>query len=190
MIPLIGVCGYSGAGKTTFCKEMSRRFSLPVLSTGEIVRRRTIERGYELTPENIAHVSDEIRSEAGQFFLRVLVPDLKGVGSSPAVLIDCLREDNDLLTLRELSDRTTLVAVTAADEVRASRLLGRGRPGDSTSQDGCRDLAETEKRLGADRLLVAADYVLGNDGDLDRFIEHSATVVREILSGRPRSPAE
>lgn len=189
MIPVIGVCGYSGAGKTTFCKEMSRRFSLPVLSTGEIVRRRATERGYTLTPENIARVSDEIRQETGQYFLRILEPDLKGFASAPAVLIDCLREDNDLLTLRELSDRSILVAITAAYEVRSSRLLGRIRPGDPTSQDGIRDLDETEKRLGADRLIAAADYVLGNDGDLAPFIERSAAVIEEILSGRPRSPA-
>lgn len=189
MIPLIGVCGYSGAGKTTFCKEMSRRFLLPVLSTGEIVRRRATERGYALTPENIARVSDEIRRETDQFFLRILAPDLKSFASSPAVLIDCLREDNDLLTLRELSDRPTLVAITAADEVRASRLLGRVRPGDPTSRDGLRELDETEKRLGADRLIAGADYVLGNDSDLDSFIERSAAVVEEILSSRPRSPA-
>lgn len=66
--------------------------------------RRVTERGYELTPENIALVSDEIRQETDQYFLRVLIPDLKGFASSLAVLIDCLREDNDLLTLRELSD--------------------------------------------------------------------------------------
>ncbi len=189
MIPLIGVCGYSGSGKTTFCKEMSRRFSLPCVSTGEIVRRRVSERGYTLTPENIARVSDEIRRETHQFFLRILAPELNGLGSSPAVLIDCLREDNDLLTLRELSDHATLVAVTAEAEVRASRLLGRVRPGDPTDRDGLRDLDETEKRLGADRLIAAADYVLGNDSDLGRFIERSAHVVQEILSGRPRSPA-
>lgn len=187
MIPLIGVCGYSGSGKTTFCKEMSRRFSLPVLSTGEVVRRRIAERGYALTPENIVRVSDEIRQETGQYFLRILEPDLKV--NAQAVLIDCLREDNDLLTLRELSDRATLVAVTAADEVRASRLLGRGRPGDPTDREGLRDLDETERRMGTDRLISAADYILGNDGDLDPFVERSAAVVAEILSGRPRSPA-
>ena len=190
MIPLIGVCGYSGSGKTTFCKEVSRRFSLPVLSTGEVVRRRIAERGYTLTPENITRVSDEIRQETDQYFLRILVPDLKGFASSPAVLIDCLREDNDLLTLRELSERATLVAVTAADEVRAARLLGRGRPGDPTAREGLRNLDETERRLGADRLLAAADYVLCNDGDLGSFIERSAAAVAEILSGQPRSPAE
>lgn len=188
MTPLIGVCGYSGSGKTTFCKEMARRFSLPVLSTGEIVRRRIAEQGHALTPENIARVSDEIRNETGQYFLRILEPDLNV--DAPAVLIDCLREDNDLLTLRELSDRATLVAVTAADEVRASRLLGRGRPGDPTSRAGLQALDETERRMGADRLISAADYALGNDGDLDRFIERSAAAVEEILSGRPRSRAE
>lgn len=183
MSTLIGVCGYSGAGKTTFCREMSRRFSLPCLSTGEIVRRRAVERGYALTPENITRVSDEIRRETDQFFLRILAPELESVG---AALIDCLREDNDLLALRELSDRATLVAVTAAAEVRASRLLERARPGDPASQEGCRDLDETEKRLGADRLLAAADYVLGNDDDLDGFIKRATTVVQEILSGRLR----
>ena len=48
---MIGVCGFSGAGKTTFAAEMALRFRLPVLATGEVVRRRLIERGEALTPE-------------------------------------------------------------------------------------------------------------------------------------------
>jgi dephospho-CoA kinase len=180
---IIGVCGLSGAGKTTFCREMARRFPLPVLSTGEAVRRRAAERGYELTPENIARVSDEIRQETGQHFLRIFERDLEDLSGSPAVLVDCLREDNDLLTLRELSDRAVLVAIIAADETRAFRLLGRNRPGDPTSRAGLRDLDETERRLGVPRLIAAADYVLGNDGDLEGFVERSVAVIERILTG-------
>jgi dephospho-CoA kinase len=179
---IIGVCGYSGAGKSTFCREMARRFQLPVLSTGEIVRRRVVERGYPLTPESIARVSDEIRLETGGRFLLVLERDL--VGSWPAVLVDCLREPSDLLSLRELSDRTALVAITATDEVRTMRLLARGRPGDPTSRAGLLALDEAERRLGVERLLADTNYVIGNDDDgLGPFVERSAVAVERILAG-------
>lgn len=181
---IIGVCGYSGAGKSTFCREMARRFQLPVLSTGEIVRRRVAERGDPLTPESIARVSDEIRRETGGRFLLVLERDLAGLGPGPAVLVDCLREPSDRLALRELSDRTALVAITAADEVRASRLLARGRPGDPASRAGLLALDEAERRLGAAGLLADADYVIGNDKDgLGPFVKRSAAVVERILAG-------
>jgi len=181
---VIGVCGYSGAGKTTFCREMARRFPLPVLSTGEVVRRRIAERGEALTPENIARASDEIRQETGQRFVRVLAPDLiRSFGSSPAVLLDCLREESDLLALRELSHRVALVAIAAADDVRAARSRGRERPGDPISPAGLLALNELERRLGVDRLIAGADYVIANDGDLGRFIARSAAVVGEILAG-------
>jgi len=180
---ILGVCGYSGAGKTTFCREMARRFALPVLSTGEVVRRRVLERGLQLTPETIARVSDEIREETGGRFLRVLAPDLlHRFGGSPAVLLDCLREESDLLTARELADRVVLIAITAGDEVRAGRSLGRGRPGDPASRHEALALHAIEERLGVAQLLAGADAVLANDGDLGPFVERATLLVSGILA--------
>jgi dephospho-CoA kinase len=179
---VIGVCGFSGAGKSTFCREMARRFRLPLLSTGEVVRREVIVRGHPLTPESIVRVSDEIRRETGQRFVRILKPDLRaGFLSALAVLLDCLREEADLLALREMSYRVVLVAVAAAEEVRAARALARSRPGDPAGLAGLLALQETELRLGVDRLVARADHVVGNDGGLDLFLARSAAVVEEIL---------
>jgi dephospho-CoA kinase len=180
---VIGVCGYSGAGKTTFCREMARRFPLPVLSTGEFVRRRLAGRGEALTPENIARASDEIRLETGQRFVRVLAPDLmRSFSSSPAVLLDCLREESDLSALRELEYRVALVAIAAEDDVRALRSRGRERPGDPISPAGLLALNERERQLGVERLIAVADYVIANDGDLGQFIARAAAVVGDILA--------
>ena len=183
MTTILGVCGYSGAGKTTFCREMARRFELPVLSTGEVVRRRVLARGLQLTPETIARVSDEIREETGGFFLRVLAPDVVRCVGSPAVLLDCLREEADLLTARELADRVVLIAITADDQVRTSRSLGRGRPGDPASRHETLALHEIEQRLGVARLLAVADYEISNDGRLDQLVERATAVVSGILTG-------
>jgi len=181
---IIGVCGYSGAGKTTFCREMARRFELPVLSTGEVVRHRVLARGLDLTPEIIARVSDEIREETGGRFLRILEPNLLDrFVLSPAVLLDCLREESDLVTARELADRVVLIAITAGEEVRAARSRGRGRPGDPASRQAALTLDAIERRLGADRLLASADYVLSNDGRLDQLVERATAVVSGILDG-------
>jgi hypothetical protein len=179
---VIGVCGFSGAGKSTFCREMARRFRLPLLSTGEVVRREVLARGHALTPASIARVSDEIRRETGQRFVRILEPDLRaGFAAAPAVLLDCLREKSDLLALREMSYRVTLVAIVAADDVRAARALGRGRAGDPTGLAGLRSLQESERRLGVGLLVAQAGYVVGNEGDLASFLAGSAAVIEEIL---------
>jgi dephospho-CoA kinase len=179
---VVGVCGYSGAGKSTFCREMARRFGLPALSTGEVVRRQVVARGRQLTPADVARVSDEIRAETGGRFVLVLAADLAAAfARAPAVLVDCLREESDLLALRELADRVALVAVTATDEVRAARSLGRDRPGDPTSQAGLLALDDTDRRLGVEQLLAAADYAVANDGELADFLARSAVVVAEIL---------
>lgn len=183
MRTVIGVCGYSGAGKSTFCRAMAARFQLPVLATGEIVRRRVTERGHLLTPESIARVSDQIREETGGRFLRILEPDLRrSFESAPAVLIDCLREESDLLTVRELADLVALVAIAAADEVRAARALGRGRPGDPASHGELLALYATEQRLGVSHLLASAGFVVDNEGDLEGFIARAAAVVGGILA--------
>lgn len=179
---VIGVCGFSGAGKSTFCREMARRFRLPLLSTGVVVRREVAARGHALTPESIVRVSDEIRRETGGRFVRILEADLRAAFlSAPAVFLDCLREESDLLALREMSYRVVLVAVAAAEEARTARSLARGRPGDPAGLSGLLALQETELRLGVDRLVAGADHVVGNDGGLDSFLARSAAVVEEIL---------
>jgi dephospho-CoA kinase len=183
MKTVIGVCGYSGAGKSTFCREMAARFGLPVLATGEIVRRQVVERGFPLTPESIARVSDQIREETGQRFLRILEPDLCRIfESAPAVLLDCLREESDLLTVRGLADRVALVAIAAPDEVRAARALGRGRPGDPADRSELLALYATEQRLGVAELLTSAGFVVDNEEDLEGFIARAAAAVGAILA--------
>lgn len=185
MRTLLGVCGFSGAGKSTFCREMARRFDLPLFATGEIVRREVAARGHALTPETIARVSDQIRAETGGRFLRILEPDLhQAFASKPAVLVDCLREESDLLAVRDLADRIVLIAITAPDETRAARALGRSRPGDPVSREELQELHRMEQRLGVAVLLQSADYAVHNDGDLDSFIERAAAVVWALLSSQ------
>lgn len=185
MRTVLGVCGFSGAGKSTFCREMARRFGLPLLSTGEVVRREVVARGHPLTPASIARVSDEIRRETGHRFVRILEPDLHASFlSAPAVFVDCLREEADLLALRVMADRVALVAVVATEEVRTARALGRGRAGDPAGLAEILALQENERRLGVDRLIAGADYVVGNDGELSSLIERAVAVVGEILAAR------
>ncbi len=180
---IIGVCGFSAAGKTTFAAEMALRFRLPVLATGEVVRGRLIQRGEALTPEAIARVSDEIRQETGGRFVRVLAPQLaRSLAGSPVVLLDCLREETDLLALQELSYRVVLVAVTAEEGVRIARAQGRAREGDPMTVEGLRSLDERERRLGVDRLVAGADHEIPNDGALGDFVNRAATVVSAILA--------
>lgn len=180
---VIGVCGFSAAGKTTFAAEMALRFRLPVLATGEVVRGRLIQRGEALTPEAIARVSDEIRQETGGRFVRVLAPQLaRSLAGSPVVLVDCLREESDLLALQELSYRVALVAVTAEESVRIARAQGRAREGDPLTLDGFRSLDERERRLGVDRLVAGAEHQLDNDGTLGDFVGRAAAVVNAILA--------
>lgn len=182
---ILGVCGFSGAGKSTFCREMSRRFDLPLFATGEIVRREVAARGHALNPETIARVSDEIREETGGQFLRILEADLRcAFESQPAVLIDCLREESDLLAVRDLADRIVLIAITAPDEIRAARALGRSRPGDPISHEELQALHTIEQRLGVTDLLRTANYAVHNDGDLDEFIERAAAVVGDVLASQ------
>jgi len=179
---VLGVCGFSGAGKSTFCREMARRFDLPLFATGDIVRREVAARGYMLNPETIARVSDQIRAETNGRFLRILESDLRhAFASKPAVLVDCLREKSDLLAIQDLADRIVLIAITAPDEIRAARALGRSRPGDPISHGELQALHTIEQRLGVADLLRAAGHTIHNDGDLDSFIERAEVVVKTIL---------
>lgn len=182
MRTILGVCGFSGAGKSTFCREMARRFDLPLFATGEIVRREVAARGYALNPETIARVSDQIRAETEGRFLRILEPDLlHAFESKPAVLVDCLREESDLLAVQDLADRIVLIAITAPEEIRTARALHRSRPGDPISYEELQALHAIEQRLGVADLLRIADHTIHNDGDLGSFVERAAAVVKTIL---------
>ena len=60
---IIGLVGYSNSGKGTYCSFVKRTLGIPSLTTGDIVRTEVRRRNLEVTAQNIAEVSDQIRQE-------------------------------------------------------------------------------------------------------------------------------
>ena len=116
---IIGLTGYSCTGKSTFYESVSETYSVPRITTGDLVRKEVQKRGLELTTSNISEISDVIRREIGNNFMMIAEDEIAKLSERCDVLIiDSLREEKDYDILRRFSKAIETVAVISSSRVR------------------------------------------------------------------------
>ena len=167
---VLGVIGKNGSGKDEVLKYLRDQYSVPFLSTGDIVREISAREGKESTRPNLQAISDRYFKERGEgCFVRMVVDKVRENGWEVAG-ISGVRSPKDVDILRgELGEDFVLIDVHVSDpHVRFERMLKRGEGRDAKAYDQFiqQDKAE-EKLFGIEKAAAKADYSLGNDGSLD-----------------------
>ena len=167
---VLGVIGKNGSGKDEVLKYLRDQYSVPFLSTGDIVREIAAREGKESTRTNLQAISDRYFKERGEgCFVRMVVDKIREDGWKVAG-ISGVRSPKDVDILRgELGEDFVLIDVHVSDpHVRFERMLKRGEGRDAKAYDQFiqQDKAE-EKLFGIEKAAAKADYWLGNDGSLD-----------------------
>ena len=140
------LCGPPGSGKGVVAECATAR-GLAVLSLGDVVRTEMVERGLPETPENVGQTALAMREEHGEVIVvDRLMPRLAEAMESSDVLIDGMRQPEELERLREHIGDVTIVALSAPAQTRAEWLAerGRGEDGEAAARGG-------EGRRGAAR---------------------------------------
>lgn len=182
---LLGVVGFSGSGKAVFCRIAQDEFGVVWLSSGALVRNEISRQGVPETPTNLRRVSEEIRQRhAGSFLAAMEEQVVVALGGGRDVVIDALREPSDLKFIRRFSCQAEIIAITATPEARFARIIARKRRGDPVSRDECEDLQRSEMKLGVADVIEAANYVVRNEGTLERFEGGCRDLLGRLLGGR------
>jgi len=173
------LCGPPGSGKSVVARKASER-GMSVLSLGDIVRSEMALKGLPETPANVGKTALSMREEHGEeIVVDMLIPSLMSTLEVSDVLIDGMRQPEEMDRLREHIDDVTVVAMSATPQSRLEWLEDRGRGEDG----GGTEFAEREERewgWGLEMLMEQAHAIILNEGSLEELEERSDMILETL----------
>ena len=183
---MIGVTGMPGAGKSAI-HEVAKKYNLPVVSMGDVVRYETKKRGLPLTPENVGNTAINLRKEFGNeaiavACLRYIEENLK---DKDAIIVEGIRSLYEINYFRKHCPMV-LIAIHSSPLTRFERLKMRGREDDSTNWEIFveRDLRELGFSIGY--AIALADFMVVNEGNFNNCINQLDAILKEVLNNLER----
>jgi len=181
---IIGVIGQNGSGKDEVIKYLHRRYDVPLLSTGDMVRQIAAEKGIEPTRPNLQKISEEYFRQHGRgCFVRLMLEQIKKNGWKTAGITG-IRSPEDVRILRDAFGKDfTLIHVYVTDpRVRYERMTKRS---EARGPQGYEQFLANDRReeeiFSISEAIKQADYSLSNDGTLEELHRQ----IEEILNPKP-----
>jgi dephospho-CoA kinase len=174
---VIGTVGLPGSGKSE-AAEVARDHGIPVVTMGDVIRQECRDRGLDPATEHGA-VATALREENGpgaiaERSLPIIEAELE---DADTVLVDGIRSDVEVERFEEVfGDAFTLVSVEAPYELRAERVVNRGR--DDPAAESLAERDERELGFGTGEAMGRADVTIENADSLEAFRER----VRDLLA--------
>ncbi|MCR4616091.1 MAG: AAA family ATPase [Clostridiales bacterium] len=169
---VLAAVGKNGTGKDYFLEYISKKYELPMVSIGDIVRELAAKDGLELTRENLHKTSQKYMGMYGQtFFPEQIVKKIKESGKD-IFLVSGVRPLSDVKFLKEqFGDEFVLVDIVISDDmVRYGRMLARGSERDGKDINKLREYDEGEEKIfQTSETEKLADVVIKNDGTVEDF---------------------
>lgn len=185
---VIGLVGLNGSGKDEVAGYLSRKCSIPSVSSGDVVRKIAKREGRPPTRTNLHEISERCIREYGKdFFMTSLIEwiDQKGW---PVTVINGIRTPADVAALRErFGSDFSLVHVLVGDAaLRFERVRRRGEPRDPDEyEDFLEDDRAEEEEFRISETIKKADLVLENDRSLGAlYREVDTKIIKGLLRGK------
>jgi dephospho-CoA kinase len=169
---LIGITGMPGSGKSAII-EVSKKYNIPVVSMGDVVRHETIKRGLELNPDNVGNTAVELRKKYGNE--AVAVPCLQYIeehyGDNNVVIIEGIRSMYEVNYFRKYYP-LKIIAIHSSPKTRFKRLKSRNREDDTSEWEKFveRDLRELKFSIGS--VIALSDYMVINEGSYRKYLNN------------------
>lgn len=176
---VIGVIGLNGSGKDEVVNYLNKRYGIPLISVGDIVREIADREGVESTRDNLDAITRRCFAQFGEgYFLKQVVEKIRSNSNSwEAVGISGIRSPQDVKIIRDAIGRDLiLVHVFISDpHVRFERIRRRGSKRDnSTYEEFLKQDEVSEELFHIQEAIKLADISISNNGsleDLHREIE-------------------
>tara|TARA_B100000900_G_scaffold241356_1_gene205236 strand:+ start:428 stop:973 length:546 start_codon:yes stop_codon:yes gene_type:complete len=172
---VIVLSGPPGSGKAAVGHILEER-GWKLLSLGDVVRSEVVSRNLETTPSNIGLVAQNMRDEFGPaIVMERLLPDIEANVEHSHVVVDGLRQIEELERLQSSQPRMIVIAIDAPESQRRERINFRSR-----SDDGNFDEREArEWGWGLEMVMQLADLTIKNEGTEEDF---KASIVHSLHS--------
>jgi len=169
---VIAAVGKNGTGKDFFLEYIAKKYGIPMVSIGDIVRELAARDGLALTRENLHKTSQKYMGQFGQtFFPERIVKKIRASGA-PVYLVSGIRPLSDVQFLKEQfgADFLLVDIVISDDGLRYARMLARGSARDGNSAEKLREFdANEEKLFHTSQSEAMADVTILNDGGVEEF---------------------
>lgn len=174
---VVATTGMPGSGKS-LAIDVAEQLGYEVVSMGDLVRQETRERGLPAEAESFAKVASEVRAKHGKgAWARPTVDRVEQL-EAEGVLVDGLRNLEELDILREeLEAEVSVVAILASPDTRYARMLERERAEDAEDAEGLRERDLRELGYGLGGVIAMADTYVHNEGEM----EQARTALRDVL---------
>ncbi|RLF88284.1 dephospho-CoA kinase [Thermococci archaeon] len=180
---IICVVGMPGSGKGEVVKVF-RRFGVPHVNMGDIVREEASKRGIPRTSEGMRRVSIQLRQELGDNAVaKLCIPKLrKLLEGHEKVVVDGVRSLDEIRTFRDAFPEETIVVigVHSSPKKRFERLSRRGRSDDPSTWDEFEARDWKELKFGVGEVMALADYLLVNEDSLDEYRMRILQLAKEL----------
>jgi len=169
---VIGVIGLNGSGKDEVVKYLNRKYRVPLLSAGDLVREIAARRGIESTRENLDSITREYFQRFGEgYFLRAIADTIRQNHWESAG-ISGIRSPEDIAILKqEFGTDFVLIHVSVSDpRLRYERIKKRASKRDEVDYtEFIREDQVTEELFKINEAINEADFSISNDGSLDEL---------------------
>jgi len=179
---VIAVVGLPASGKGEFSR-LAGEMKIPVIVMGDVVRKAVQDAGLPLTDNNMGEMSCHLREGLGRDALaQLVIPEIQAQ-TARVVLVDGIRSDAEVETLRRNFPDFVLTGLDVPFDIRLARLGGRGRADDTIGTEGLRMRDERELGWGMGKALEMADHTLRNEGSVSDFETEVRGLLKKLRAG-------
>jgi dephospho-CoA kinase len=183
---IIGVCGRVGAGKETLTSFL-REKGFVYLVTSDLLNEELLKNGLAITRTNQQDLADGLRAKYGVGAVMKLMLEKANKDKTKNYIFDSLRNAGEAEFLREETSGFILIGVDAPQKIRFERILKRNKGSDPKIWEeflkvDARDNFDESNPFGQQtgKLLEISDYVVVNDGDLNKAMNEVCEIWNKI----------
>ncbi len=179
MVKAVGVVGLNGSGKDEVVKYLNRKYGVPLISVGDIVREIAGREGVEPTRDNLDEITKRYFAKYGKgYFLKQVIEKIQQ-NKWESAGISGIRspEDVSLVKTAFKSDFILVYVYISDPRVRYERMVKRGSQRDKMAYaEFLQQDRVSEELFRVQEAIQMADISISNDGtleDLHRQVDRS-----------------
>lgn len=159
---VIGLCGYTGAGKSTVAEIIYSTYkSVQVLSTGDIVRNLMCKENIEPKHINMQMFNNLILKKLKDNYIKIVYDFIDY--DKKIIIIDSLRTPSDRAKLKSDFKNFILIGILSKDVLRFKRVINRKKKTDIRSKKDFMELKKIELVGGVEKLIKFTDLTIENN---------------------------
>jgi dephospho-CoA kinase len=167
---VIGVVGLNGSGKDEVVNYLNKKYGVPLISVGDIVREIASKEGIEPTRDNLDAITKRYFSQFGEgYFVKQVVEKIR-LNKWKVVGISGIRSPKDIAIVKEAfkQDFVLTYVYISDSKVRYERISKRGSKRDQASyEDFLKQDKISQELFHIQDAIKLADYSIPNDGSLE-----------------------